>query len=148
MPALPQPVMREVEAQRFSHVNASRYADYGVGGRSGIKTFMTTTQTDEPLDPAAARLIRNVRWLMAISVAATVIAIGVVIGIIGYRMSGVEGSTADATASLPKGARVISTAVSDGRIAVTMETAGIVEIRLFDLRTLKPAGRLRFTPEP
>jgi hypothetical protein len=38
--------------------------------------------------------------------------------------------------------------VSEDRIAVTIETAGALEVRTFDLRTLKPMGRLRFASEP
>ncbi len=34
------------------------------------------------------------------------------------------------------------------RIAVTIEVGGAIEIRTFDLRTLKPAGRLKFATEP
>ena len=49
---------------------------------------------------------------------------------------------------LPKGAKVIATAVADGRIAVTIEHGGLVEVRTFDLKTLRPAGRLRFATEP
>ena len=52
------------------------------------------------------------------------------------------------TALLPRGAKVTATAVADDRIAVTIEEGGNVEIRTFDLRTLRPAGRLRFATEP
>jgi hypothetical protein len=55
---------------------------------------------------------------------------------------------AEATAMLPKGAKIISTAVADGRIAVTVEQGGTIEVRTFDLKTLKPTGRLRFATEP
>ncbi len=57
-------------------------------------------------------------------------------------------SAGDVTAMLPKGARVIATAVADDRIAVTVEAGGSTEIHTFDLRTLRPAGRLRFAAEP
>jgi hypothetical protein len=49
---------------------------------------------------------------------------------------------------LPKGARVLTTAVSEDRIVVTIEVNGAVEIRTFELKTLKPAGRLKFATEP
>ena len=49
---------------------------------------------------------------------------------------------------LPKGAKIISTAVADVRIAVTVEQGGTIEVRTFDLKTLKPTGRLRFATEP
>ena len=38
--------------------------------------------------------------------------------------------------------------VADDRIAVTIEQGGMVEVRTFDLKTLKPTGRLRFATEP
>ena len=92
----------------------------------------------------------RVRWLMLISGFATLLGIAVVVGVIGYRVFRSDGSVAQAevTAMLPKGARIVSTAVSEDRIAVTIETAGVLEIRTFDLRTLKPTGRLRFASEP
>jgi hypothetical protein len=76
------------------------------------------------------------------------VAIAAVIGAIGYRVFRAEGSAGDVIATLPKGARVITTAVADDRIAVTIEIAGAVEVRLFGLKSLKPAGRLRFATEP
>lgn len=87
---------------------------------------------------------------MVISLLLTVLAIAVVLVVIGYRVSRGEGSgaPADVTASLPKGARIIATAVGDGRIVVTIEVAGQIEVRMFDLRTLKPAGRLSLPVEP
>jgi hypothetical protein len=106
---------------------------------------------DQPLDPAAARALANVRWLMAISGLTTLIAIAAVIGVIGYRVFNAEGSTAapaDAIAQLPKGARILSTSVSEDRIVVAIDAGGAVEIRTFDLKTLKPTGRLRFVTEP
>ena len=39
---------------------------------------------------------------------------------------------------LPKGAKVIATAVADDRIVVTVELGGTVEVRTFDLKTLQP----------
>jgi hypothetical protein len=102
-----------------------------------------------PLDPAAARIVAKVRWLMLISGATTVVAIAAVIGVIGYRVFKAEGSAAaDVTALLPKGARVISAAVAEDRIAVTLDVGGAIEIRTFDAKTLKPTGRLRFATEP
>jgi hypothetical protein len=105
---------------------------------------------EKPLDPEQQRIVARVRWLMLISGLATVLGIAVVIGVIGYRVFRSDGSVAQAevTAMLPKGARIVSTAVSEDRIAVTIEIAGTLEIRTFDLRTLKPAGRLQFATEP
>jgi hypothetical protein len=103
---------------------------------------------DEP-DPDAARFLTKVRWMMAIAGATTLIAIAAVLGVIGYRVSRMEGSSiAEATALLPKGARVVSTAVADDRIVVTVEVAGAIEIRMYDVKTLKPVGRLNFASEP
>jgi hypothetical protein len=106
---------------------------------------------DQPLDPAAARMVAKVRWLMVISGATTLVAIAAVIGVLGYRVFKAEGSAAaqaDVTALLPKGARILSTAVAEDRIAVTVDMGGAIEIRTFDLKTLKPVGRLRFATEP
>jgi hypothetical protein len=104
----------------------------------------------EPVDPEAARFMSKVRWLMAISGATTLIAITAVLGVIGYRVfkSGESGAVADATAVLPKGARVIATAATEDRIVVTVEIAGAVEIRTFDAKTFRPLGRLKFATEP
>ena len=113
---------------------------------------MTSLDPDDekPLDPEQQKIVAKVRWLMLISGFATVLGIAVVIGVIGYRVYGSGGSAAPAevTALLPKGAKIVSTAVADGRIAVTVELGGSIEVRTFDLKTLKPTGRLRFATEP
>jgi hypothetical protein len=104
---------------------------------------------EQPLDPAARAMVAKVRRLMLISAATTAIAIAAVIGVIGYRVFRADGSAmADVTALLPKGARVVATAISEERIAVTVEIGGGFEIRTFDAKTLKPTGRLRFATEP
>ena len=104
----------------------------------------------EPLDPAAAKMVAKVKWLMLISGITTMVAIAAVIGVIGYRVFKSEGSAAasEVTTLLPKGARITSTAVADDRVVVTVEINGAIEIRTFDLRTLRPTGRLRFATEP
>jgi hypothetical protein len=112
---------------------------------------MTKLSADDeaPLDPAAARIVAKVRWLMVIAGATTLLAIAAVIGVIGYRVFKAEGSApADVTALLPKGARVIAASVAEDRIAVTLDVGGAIEIRTFDAKTLKPAGRLKFATEP
>ncbi|HEY6257182.1 MAG TPA: hypothetical protein VIY51_15465 [Xanthobacteraceae bacterium] len=104
-----------------------------------------------PLDPAAARIVARVRWLMIISGATTLVAVAAVTSVIGYRVFRAEGSAAaaaDVTAMLPKGARVIAISAVGDRIVVTVELAGTLEARTFDARTLAPAGRLRFGTEP
>jgi uncharacterized protein DUF6476 len=104
---------------------------------------------DSAQDPDQARLIVRMRWLMMISGFATVLGIAVVIGVIGYRIYRSEGSTPpDVTALLPKGAKIIGTTVAGDRIAVVVDTGGTVEVRTFDLKTLRPAGRLKFAAEP
>ena len=111
---------------------------------------------DEPATPetdaAAASMVGRARSLMIISGLTTMIAIAAVIGAIGYRVyrSGGTGATTavEAVAVLPKGARVISTAVADDRVVVTLDVAGATEIRTFDVKTLKQTGRIRFATEP
>ena len=86
---------------------------------------------------------------MILSGFATLLGIAVVVGVIGYRVFRSDGrAQAEVTALLPKGAKVIATAVSGERIAVTIEVGGAIELRTFDLDTLKPVGRLRFATEP
>ena len=113
---------------------------------------MTYSESDDepPLPPEQQKIVARVRWLMLISGFATLLGIAVVVGVIGYRFFRTNGSVAPAevTAMLPKDAKVIATAVADDRIAVTIEQGGMVEVRTFDLKTLRPAGRLRFAIEP
>jgi hypothetical protein len=113
---------------------------------------MSTLDPDDekPLSPEQQKVVAKVRWLMLVSGFATMLGIAVVIGVIGYRFSRGNGSAAPAevTAMLPKGAKVIASAVADDRLAVTIEQGGMIEVRTFDLKTLRPAGRLRFATEP
>ena len=76
--------------------------------------------------------------------------IAVVVAIVGYRVFRTEGrpSVVEATARLPKGARVVSIGTAGDRIAVTVDIGGTLEVRTFDARTLSPEGRLRFVVEP
>jgi hypothetical protein len=104
--------------------------------------------TDDSLDPQAAQFVSRVRWMMMIAGATTLVAVAAVIGVIGYRVFKSEGSVAEATALLPKGARVIATAATDDRLVVTLDIAGAVEVHAFDLKTLKRVGRLKFANEP
>jgi hypothetical protein len=110
------------------------------------------TDDEQAVDPAAARFVRRVRWLLAISGATTLVAIAAVLGVIGYRLFKQEGrpagALAEVTAFLPKNARVLATAVAEDRIVVTIDVGGAPEIRTFDLHTLQPAARLRFATEP
>ena len=107
--------------------------------------------TQKPLDPEAARIVARVRRLMMIAILTTFFAVAVVIGVIGYRVFRGEGraqASPDADAPWPNGARIVSSAMNDDRLALTIETANGLEVRFFDLRTLKPAGRLPLGGKP
>ncbi|QWG24368.1 hypothetical protein KMZ93_05500 [Bradyrhizobium sediminis] len=54
----------------------------------------------------------------------------------------------EVTASLPKGARIVATGIAGDRLVLTLDIGGVTEIRTFDARTLKPAGKLKFVSEP
>src|ERR1043165_2194307 len=110
----------------------------------------------------SANVIATVRKLMLVSMAVTVIAVGSVFGFIGYRLMKSDGTTAktadklpeanaipaDMTLALPRGARVIQSAVAGDRLVITLEQDGKVEVRTFDVNTLQPAGRLNFSGTP
>jgi hypothetical protein len=94
--------------------------------------------------------------------AVTLIAVGSVFGFIGYRIFKGEGTTAktadklppsspiptDMTLSLPRGARILQSAVSSDRLLITLEIDGKPEVRTFDIKTLQPTGRLNFSATP
>ena len=88
------------------------------------------------------------RRLIAFSLAFTGLALAIVLGAIGYRVSRAGGSTPEAEIGLPRGAKLTGTAIGDGLLALTIEADGASEVRLFDAGTLKPRGRLRLRPEP
>jgi hypothetical protein len=103
----------------------------------------------QPLGPDQAQIVARVRTLMVLSGIATMLGIAVVLGVIGYRVSRTdETATSETTVTLPKGARVVQTAVAGDRIMVTPDIGGSVEIRTFDAKTLRQQGRLRFGVEP
>src|SRR4051794_34784765 len=112
---------------------------------------MSEAAIPEP-SPEQAALFARVRRLMLIAGLTTAIAVGAVLIAIGYRLFRSEGSvtaaTTETTATLPKGARIVSTAVAGDRLVVTLDIGGATEIRTFDARTLKPAGKLKFVSEP
>ena len=112
---------------------------------------MTDTVAPEPT-PEQAALIARVRRMMLIAGLTSALAVAVVLIAVGYRLYRGEGSPAasstEITATLPKGARIVSTAVAGERLVVTLDTAGVIEIRTFDAKTLKPTGKLRFVSEP
>ncbi len=105
---------------------------------------------EKPLDPEQQKIVAKVRWLMLISGFATMLGIAVVIGVIGYRFFRTEGSVgpSEVTAMLPKGAKIVNTAVAEDRVVVTLDVAGAMEIWTFDIKTLRATGRLRFATEP
>jgi len=76
--------------------------------------------------------------------------VAVVLAVIGYRVFRVEGSAPPFSvveAIMPPGAKVISSAVGDGRIVLTVEIAGATELRIFDLNTFKAVGRIPLAPK-
>jgi hypothetical protein len=110
----------------------------------------TPSDDDQQLHPAQAQVLARMRRFMLLSGLATILGIAVVLGVIGYRVFRSEGSrpAVDVTALVPKGARIMTTAVAGDRLVVTLDNSGAVEVLTFDLATLKPAGRLRFATEP
>ena len=110
---------------------------------------MTETVAPEPT-PEQAALFARVRRMMLIAGLTTALAVAAVLIAIGYRLFRTEGSAVatDIAATLPKGARVVSTAVTRDRLVVTLDIGGATEIRTFDAHTLKPTGRLKFVGEP
>ena len=110
---------------------------------------MTDTVAPEPTPEQAALFVR-VRRMMLIAGLTTALAISAVLVAIGYRLFRSEGSivATDATAVLPKGARIVATGVAGDRLVLTLDIGGVTEIRTFDAKTLKPAGRLSFVSEP
>ena len=105
----------------------------------------------KPLDPEAAAAIGKVRRLMIIIMTTTFVAVGVILAVIGYRLSQVKESApsfVDVTHALPPGAKVLSTAIGSDHIVVTIEVGGAVQLLTFDPDTLQPLGRLRFEQKP
>jgi multidrug efflux pump subunit AcrA (membrane-fusion protein) len=112
---------------------------------------MTADADDKPLAPEQERLVRQVRRVAIGSSVIMLLGFAVVISVIGYRLFAAAERAAPPAESailLPKGARVLSTTVSDGKIAVTIELSGAVEVRFYELATLRPTGRIRFATEP
>jgi hypothetical protein len=114
------------------------------------------SQSDNPAaSPEQAALFARVRRMMLIASATSALAVAAVLVAVGYRLYHVQGSAGtssrgitDVTATLPKGARITSTAVAGDKIVLTVEEGGTTEIRTFDAQTLKPTGRLKFATEP
>jgi hypothetical protein len=110
-----------------------------------------TGDDEKPLDPEGARIVASVRRLMMIASLTTFIAVVAVIGVIGYRVFSGEGrahQAPEANAPWPNSARIVSSAMNDERLALTIETPDGLEVRFFDLKTFKPLGRLRLGAQP
>lgn len=103
----------------------------------------------EPTAEQAA-MIARVRRMMLIAGLTTALGVGALLVVIGYRLFRSEGSavTTASTATLPKGAKIVSTGAAGDRILVTLDIGGRTEIRTYDAKTLKPAGTLNFANEP
>jgi hypothetical protein len=108
--------------------------------------------TGESAESETAQLVARARVMMVISAITTILAIAAVVTVIGYRVFNQGGSgvaaAGDDVIALPKGARVVSTSASAGRLAVLIEMDGASELRTFDIRTLKQIGRVRFVGQP
>jgi hypothetical protein len=100
--------------------------------------------------PEQAALFARVRRMMLIAGLTTALAVAAVLIAIGYRLFRIQESApaTDTTATLPKGARILSTATAGDRLVVTLDIGGAIEIRTFDAKSLKPTGRLKFANEP
>ncbi|MGO9360855.1 MAG: hypothetical protein ACLP1D_24800 [Xanthobacteraceae bacterium] len=112
---------------------------------------MIAPETPAASDPEqSAQLAARVRRLMLIAGLTTGLGLAAVFVAIGYRLFRSEGSgpAADLTATLPKAAKIVATGVAADRLVVTLDIGGATEIRTYDLRTLRPVGRLRFASEP
>ncbi|QRG07678.1 hypothetical protein EZH22_04615 [Xanthobacter dioxanivorans] len=108
-----------------------------------------TDTPEEALTPEQERIIRKFRRFSSASLLIMVIGVAAVLGVISYRLLRAKPlATGEVTALLPKGAKIVSTAVSGDVVVLILDVAGATEIRTFDARTLAPAGRLRFAVEP
>src|SRR2546425_12995214 len=88
---------------------------------------MTEDAIAEPT-PEQAALFARVRPMMLIAGLTTAVAVGAVLIAIGYRLFRAEGSVTTAareiTATLPKGARIVSPTVAGERVVVALGIGG------------------------
>jgi hypothetical protein len=99
---------------------------------------------DDELTSEQAQLIARVRRLMAIPLLVMVAGFLTVFGVIAYRLyfkTPAAIKTVDKVLNLPRGARVLSTTVNEGKIVVTVDTGGTTEVLLYDLESMQPRGR-------
>lgn len=89
---------------------------------------------------------------MMIASVTTLVALGAVLAVIGYRVFHWQGSGQatpalnEQQAALPPDAKILSSAIGEGRLVLTVEVGGVIELRSFDLATLKPVARMRLSP--
>jgi hypothetical protein len=113
------------------------------------KVRSNLTAVGDPAESETARLVARARTMMMISGLTTVLAIAAVVTVIGYRMYGAAGgSPVEDAITLPKGSRIVSMSGSGGRVAVMIDNSGVSEMRVFDLKTMKETGHLRFNVGP
>ena len=101
---------------------------------------------EKPLDPEAARVVAKVRRLLMIATMTPFIAVAAVIAVIGYRVFRGEERVQvlqSVSATLPAGTKVLSSAIGEGRVVLTVEVNGAIELLSFELNTLRPLGRVR-----
>ncbi len=102
------------------------------------------------LTPEQAALTAKVRRMMLVAGLTTALGIGALLIAIGYRLFHTESSVAasEVTITLPKGARIVSTAVTGDRLALTLDIGGITEIRTYDAHSFKPLATVKFASGP
>src|SRR5579859_6860088 len=114
-------------------------AEGGAMNVSGARRPANLSIASEPAESAAAQVVARARIIMLISALTTALAIAAVVSVIGYRMFGGVGAAGVAVTTedilLPKGARVISSSASAGRLAVMIEIDGVNELLTFDIKT-------------
>jgi Family of unknown function (DUF6476) len=119
-------------------------------GRGQEESDLMARQISEA-DLATAPVMARIRLLMIISGLTTLVAIAAVLTVIGYRVyrSGNNAlPSAESIITLPKGARLVGTSVGGDTLVVTLDVDGATEIRIFDLKTFRETGRVRFVTAP
>jgi hypothetical protein len=110
-----------------------------------------SSKKEEELTPAQERVIKRARRLMMVPLLVMVAGFLTVFGVIAYRLSSSSerGRTpTEKVLNLTRGAKIVSTSVSDNRLAVTVEIGGVTEVLLYDLETMQPVGRFVIKTAP
>lgn len=100
-------------------------------------------------DPRIQRVYRRLRMLTLIGALTMGVGFLSVMSVIAYRLVKSSAQAAGPvvrTLSIPAGAKVVSTAVDDGRIVVTTEAEGRTTIHVLDPGSLTETGRLEIAP--